>query len=79
MFLLNLDFMRWVIASIVISIPVALFAMDNWLKNYAYRIDISWWIFLVSGIIAVFIAILTVGWQSWRAASGNPVEALRYE
>jgi putative ABC transport system permease protein len=79
MFLLNIDFLKWVIASIVIAIPLAFFAMENWLKNYAYRTDISWWIFLASGIIAVFIAILTVGWQSYRAASGNPVEALRYE
>ncbi len=79
MFLLNLDFVKWVFASIVIAIPLALFAMDNWLRNYAYRREIQWWIFLVSGLMAILIAIVTVGWQSWRASSGNPVDALRYE
>jgi putative ABC transport system permease protein len=77
--LLNSDFTRWVILAIVIAVPVAWFAMDKWLSNFAYRIELSWWIFGLSGIIALGIAWLTVSWQSWRAATRNPVEALRYE
>jgi len=53
--------------------------MHRWLQNFAYRIDLSWWVFALSGVIALLIAFLTVSWQSYRAASKNPVEALRYE
>jgi len=79
MVLLNTDFMKWVFIAFVIGSPVAWVLMDKWLQNYAYRIGISWWIFILSGIIAIAIALLTVSWQSWRAAKRNPVEALRYE
>jgi putative ABC transport system permease protein len=53
--------------------------MHKWLENFAYRTELSWWIFALSGLIAFIIALLTVSWQSWSAASRNPVEALRYE
>jgi putative ABC transport system permease protein len=53
--------------------------MHRWLQNFAYRISISWWIFVLAGVVALLIALLTVSWQSYRAASKNPVEALRYE
>jgi putative ABC transport system permease protein len=53
--------------------------MNKWLQNFAYRISIGWWIFVLAGVIALLIALLTVSWQSFRAASKNPVEALRYE
>jgi len=79
MVLLNADFMKWVFIAFVIGSPVAWVLMDKWLQNYAYRIGISWWIFILSGIIAIAIALLTVSWQAWRAATRNPVEALRYE
>jgi putative ABC transport system permease protein len=79
MVLLNKDFVKWVAIAIVIASPVAWFVMDKWLQNYAYRIGISWWIFILSGAIAVAIALFTVSWQSWKAAIKNPVEALRYE
>jgi putative ABC transport system permease protein len=49
------------------------------LENYAYRIRLNWWIFAFAGVIAVVIAMITVSWQSWRAAARNPVDALRYE
>jgi putative ABC transport system permease protein len=65
--------------SALIAIPLTYFFMQNWLNNYAYRINISWWIFALSLLIVYFIAIITVSWQTYRAASGNPVEALRYE
>jgi putative ABC transport system permease protein len=77
--LLNKDFVKWVGIAIVIAIPVAWFVMNKWLENYAYRIKISWWIFVLSGAIAVAIALITVSWQSWKASIKNPAETLRYE
>jgi putative ABC transport system permease protein len=53
--------------------------MHKWLQNFAYRINMSWWVFALAGVVALIIALLTVSWQSYRAASKNPVEALRYE
>jgi putative ABC transport system permease protein len=53
--------------------------MHKWLQNFAYKTDLSWWAFAAAGIMAVTLALLTVSWQSWRVASKNPVEALRYE
>jgi putative ABC transport system permease protein len=53
--------------------------MHKWLQNFAYRTEIRWWIFVLSGAVALAIALITVSWQSWRAATKNPVEALRYE
>jgi putative ABC transport system permease protein len=79
LFMLNQDFIRWVVLAFAISTPVAWYFMNQWLKNYAYKTELSWWIFVLSGIIALGIALLTVSWQSWRAATRNPVEALRYE
>lgn len=77
--LLNKDFVKWVGLAFVIATPIAYFAMHKWLENFAYKTEISWWIFVLAGAIALVIAILTVSLQSWRAASRNPVEALRYE
>jgi len=53
--------------------------MRKWLGNFAYRINISWWIFILAGSIAILIALLTISFQSWKAASQNPVDSLRYE
>jgi len=77
--LLNKDFVKWVAIAFVIAIPVAWFIMHKWLENFAYKTGLSWWIFLLSGFLALVIALLTVTWRSWRAATRNPVEALRYE
>jgi putative ABC transport system permease protein len=79
MVLLNNDFLKWVVLAIVIAIPFAWFAMYKWLQNFAYRTELSWWIFVFAGILALMIALLTVSWQSWRAAKRNPVDTLRYE
>ncbi len=76
---LNRDFVIWVIVAFAASTPVAWFAMDRWLQNFAYRTSLSWWIFALAGLLALGIALLTVSWQSWKAATRNPVEALRYE
>jgi ABC-type antimicrobial peptide transport system permease subunit len=79
MVLLNKNFIYWVAIAFVIACPIAFYAMNKWLQNFAYKTELSWWIFVASGIIALVIASLTVSWQSWRAATRNPVEALRYE
>jgi len=77
--MLNKDYGKWVGIALAISCPVAWYAMHQWLNNFAYKTDLSWWIFALAGIIALAIALLTVSWQSWQAATRNPVEALRYE
>jgi len=79
MALLNRDFLKWVIIAIVFATPIAWYAMHKWLENFAYKTDLSWWIFALAGLLALGIALLTVSLQSWRAARRNPVEALRYE
>ncbi|MCY1719263.1 ABC transporter permease [Prolixibacteraceae bacterium Z1-6] len=77
--MLNKDFIKWVAIAFVIATPLAWFAMNKWLENFAYKTTLSWWIFALAGVLALGIALLTVSWQSWRAATRNPVEALRYE
>jgi putative ABC transport system permease protein len=77
--MLNKDFVKWVLIAFVIAIPLAYYAMNKWLENFAYKTELSWWIFALAGLLALGIALLTVSWQSWRAATRNPVEALRYE
>ena len=77
--MLNTDFVKWVAIAFVIATPIAWYAMNKWLENFAYKTDLSWWIFALAGLLALGIALLTVSWQSWRAAVRNPVEALRYE
>ncbi len=77
--MLNKDFVKWVAIAFVIATPVAWYAMHKWLENFAYKTTLSWWIFALAGLLALGIALLTVSWQSWRAATRNPVEALRYE
>ncbi|MEL7585105.1 MAG: ABC transporter permease [Prolixibacteraceae bacterium] len=79
MAMLNKDFVKWVAIAFVIATPVAWYAMDIWLENFAYKTELSWWIFALAGLLALGIALLTVSWQSWKAATRNPVEALRYE
>ncbi len=77
--MLNRDFVKWVAIAFVIATPIAYFAMNKWLESFAYKTTLNWWIFALAGILALGIALLTVSWQSWKAATRNPVEALRYE
>jgi putative ABC transport system permease protein len=77
--LLSKDFIKLVLLSIVIGSPVAWFVMNQWLQAFAYKVSIRWWMFLEAGSIAVFIALLTVGFQAVRAANRNPVSSLRSE
>jgi putative ABC transport system permease protein len=77
--ILNKDFVKWVVIAFFIATPCAWFALNKWMQNFAYKASLSWWIFVLAGLLALGIALLTVSWQSWRAATRNPVEALRYE
>lgn len=77
--MLSTDFVKLVCLAIVIASPIAWWAMNKWLDDFAYRIDIQWWMFAVAGMAAVVIALLTVSWQAIRAAVANPVESLRDE
>ena len=70
---------KWVAIAFVIATPIAYYAMQKWLENFAYKTNLSWWIFALAGLIALGIALLTVSFQSWKAATKNPVESLRYE
>jgi len=77
--LLSKEFSRLVIIAIVIAIPVSWFGMDKWLQSFAFQTNISWWIFAISGIVAILIAYLTIIFQALKASRTNPVEALKYE
>ncbi len=77
--MLNRDFVKWVAIAFVIATPIAYYVMTKWLENFTYKTELRWWIFALAGLLALGIALLTVSWQSWRAATRNPVEALRYE
>jgi putative ABC transport system permease protein len=78
-YLLSKEYILWVLISIIIACPVAWFAMHMWLRNFAYRVTMSWLVFALAGLVALIIALLTVSFQSYHAAWKNPVEALRYE
>ena len=77
--MLSKDIIKWVLIAFIIACPVTLYAMNKWLQSFAYKTDLSWWVFALTGIITLIIALLAVSWQSYRSASRNPVEALRYE
>ncbi|MCG2460090.1 ABC transporter permease [Flavobacteriaceae bacterium F89] len=77
--MISKDFLVLVAISCVIAFPVAWYAMDKWLADYAYRIDIEWWMFLVAGFTALVIALITISFQAIKAAIANPVDSLRTE
>jgi putative ABC transport system permease protein len=77
--LLNRYFLKWITIAYIIACPLAYYATNKWLQTFAYKTTISWWVFLVAGAVAGAVALITVSWQSWRAANRNPVESLRYE
>ncbi len=78
-FLFTKEYAKWVLIANLIAWPLAGLAMQKWLQDFAYRTQLSAWIFLLSGFIALFIAIITVSWQTIRAALADPVKSLRYE
>jgi ABC-type antimicrobial peptide transport system permease subunit len=77
--LLSKDFVKLVVIAIVIASPGAWWLTSKWLEGYNYRIQISWWVFALSGTIAIFIALITVSFQAIKAAVANPVKSLRTE
>jgi len=77
--LLNRNVLIWLSIAFVIATPIAYYAMSRWLENFAYKTTLSWWIFALAGLSALIVALVTVSWQSWRAANRNPVESLKYE
>jgi putative ABC transport system permease protein len=79
MFMLNKDFLKWVVIAFGIATPVAWYAMHKWLENFAYKTTLNWWVFAAAGAVALLLAFLTVSVQSYKAASRNPVESLKYE
>jgi len=76
---LNLDFLKWVVIGFIIACPMVLYFAQNWLSNFAYKTTGNWWVFVLAGVITFVLALITVSWQSYRAATRNPVETLRYE
>ena len=78
-YLFSKEIVVLILIALAIATPVSILIMENWLLNYAFRINISIWIYIAGGIVTLSIAMITVGWQSWQAATRNPVEALRYE
>ncbi|MCW3087626.1 MAG: transporter permease, partial [Sediminibacterium sp.] len=77
--LLSKDFLKLVILALVIAIPIAWYFMHQWLQDFAYRVDIGWLVFAVTGTLAVLVALVTVSFQTYKAAMANPVNSLRTE
>ncbi len=77
--MLSLDFIKLVFIAILISLPAGWFLMNKWLQDFAYRVNIQWWILPLAGFTAILIAIITISFQSIKAALSNPVNSLRSE
>jgi putative ABC transport system permease protein len=77
--LINSLFVRWIVLAFVIATPFSWYFMKRWLEDYAYKTNISWWVFLLAGFGVLLIGLITVSWQAYRTARRNPVDALRYE
>ncbi len=79
LFMLNREFLKWVVVAFIIAIPVAWYTMHWWIENFAYRTELSWWVFLLAACLTLFMALVAVNWQTFKVARRNPVEALRDE
>ncbi len=77
--LLNVSLVKWIVIAFILACPITYFVVSLWLENYAYKTDLSWWVFATSGFISLAISMLIASIQSWQAATRNPVEALRCE
>lgn len=77
--MLSKDFIKLVLIASLIAFPLAWFAMHKWLEDFAYRINIGWWVFAVAGMVAIAIALFTISFQAVKAALSNPVKSLRAE
>ncbi|HLX90575.1 MAG TPA: FtsX-like permease family protein, partial [Puia sp.] len=79
LFLLSGEYLKLVLIAFCIAAPLSWWAMRGWLNNFAYRITIGWWVFTLAGVLGLFIAVLTLSYQTLRASLANPVDALRTE
>jgi putative ABC transport system permease protein len=79
LYMLVQSYMKWILVGNIVAWPIVYLLMKKWLQDFAYRIDLSFWPFLLAGMFALIIGLLTVSWQTVRAATANPVESLRYE
>jgi putative ABC transport system permease protein len=77
--MLNIEFIKWILVSFIIACPLIIYSMHKWLENFAYRINLSWWMFAFAGIITLIISLLTVSWHTWSTATKNPVDCLKHE
>lgn len=77
--LLSKEFLQLVLVALIVASPLAWLAMNNWLQNYAYKVGISWWMFVIAGVVAVLIALVTISFQAIKAALANPIKSLRTE
>ncbi|MFW6370818.1 MAG: ABC transporter permease, partial [Bacteroidota bacterium] len=77
--MLNRNFLIWILIAFLLATPVSWYAMNQWLAGFAYKTTMDWWIFALAGAVAFIIITITLSWQSWKAATRNPVESLRYE
>lgn len=78
-YILSKDFIKLVIIAIVVAIPVSWYLINKWLQDYAYKTDLSWWVFALAAVLAIAIALLTTSFQAIKAANTNPAQTLRYE
>jgi len=79
MVMLNSDFLRWILIAFIIALPIGIYAINQWLANYAYRAEINWFLIAFIGFSVLLVSFLSISWQCWRAARENPVDVLRYE
>jgi putative ABC transport system permease protein len=77
--MLSMDFVKLVFLAIVIASPIAWWGMNKWLQDFAYKVPVSWWIFALAGVASILIALITVSFQSVKAALMNPVKSLKSE
>ena len=75
--MLNYNFMRWILIAFVIAVPIAYYTMTKWLKSFAYKTTLSWWVFALTGFVVVFLSVISISIQSWRAATANPVDSIK--
>ncbi len=77
--MLNIAILKWVFIAFLIATPIAWYLMNKWQQNFAYKTNLSWWIFILGGLGVSVLTLLTVSWQSWKAANINPVDCLKDE
>lgn len=77
--MLNMDFIKWIVLAFIIAVPLSYYIMQKWLENYAYKTELSWWIFVFSGLFILTISAISITMQSWKAVTANPIKTLKNE